>query len=140
MSAVLIASITDLCTADHGNDPAVIAAWTANKSPDPLAEMMAEPDARFFLAESDGRIGAVGCIVSDSQVGLLYVDPAARFAGLSTALLAAMEAEMRAAGTRAARLESTLTAHDFYRARGWEDDGCAPDRFGLACVSMRKAL
>ena len=33
MSRVLTASIIELCAADHGNDPAAIAAWTRNKTP-----------------------------------------------------------------------------------------------------------
>ena len=39
-SKVLCASIIELCTADHNDDEAVIAKWTANKTPDsPQADM-----------------------------------------------------------------------------------------------------
>ena len=33
MSRVLIGSITDLCTADHRNDPEILAGWLRNKTP-----------------------------------------------------------------------------------------------------------
>ena len=34
MSRVLIASITELCAADHGNRADRLASWTANKTPE----------------------------------------------------------------------------------------------------------
>ena len=40
MSRVLIASITELCAADHGNDPKKLAAWLRNKTPDGVREML----------------------------------------------------------------------------------------------------
>jgi hypothetical protein len=36
-SAVLRESISRLCVADHGNDPAILNAWLANKQPETVA-------------------------------------------------------------------------------------------------------
>ena len=41
MSRVMIASITELAVADHKNDPARIASWTANKTEAGIAKMLA---------------------------------------------------------------------------------------------------
>ena len=40
MSEVLIRSITELCAPDHRNDPAAIAAWTANKTSEGVRRML----------------------------------------------------------------------------------------------------
>ena len=140
MSAVLMASIAELCSLDHGNDPAAIATWTANKTPDGVSAMLRNPQAELFVAEHDGAIAAVGCILGGREVGLNYVHPSHRFAGVSRALLAAMETVMQARGTTHAILESTATAHRFYLAQGWVDGGpLHGGRFAQA-YPMSKAL
>ena len=58
MSRVLIASITDLCHADHRGDAGIIAGWTANKVPESVARWVAHPDLVLLVAELDGAIAA----------------------------------------------------------------------------------
>jgi GNAT superfamily N-acetyltransferase len=123
MSATLIASITELCAADHNNDPAAIAAWTANKTHAGVQQMLEKPTNALFVAERDGVVAAVGCVVNGNEIGLNYVHPAHRFRGVSRALLLAMEDEMRRAGTVEGRLNSSATAHRFYLDAGWTDAG-----------------
>lgn len=140
MSAVLTTSITELCSADHGNDPDRIARWTANKTVDGVRAMLTSPQVRLFVAEIDGSVAAVGAIMSDSEIALNYVDPQHRFQGASKALLAAMEEDMRRRGIVAARLSATATAHRFYLDAGWENVG--PPQAGRFIVDrpMRKRL
>lgn len=140
MSAVLVASITELCTADHRDDPAILARWLANKAPDRVAQMLANPGAAFFVAEHDGEVAAVGCINHPDEIGLNYVAPAHRFAGISKALLAGMEEHLRGRGITTAKLGSTTTAHRFYLANGWHDAGPCELDFGLTCQPMEKRL
>ncbi len=123
LSRLLIASITELCTLDHRNEPAAIAAWTANKTPEGVAAMLADAANQLFVAERAGDLAAVGLVRDGQEIGLNYVDPAHRFQGVSRALLAAMEAAMHEAGTVESRLKSTVTAHGFYLANGWTDTG-----------------
>jgi GNAT superfamily N-acetyltransferase len=138
MSEIMTASIRDLCAADHKDDPAAIARWTANKTPAGVAEMLANHDALFFLAERDGAPAAVGSIhLAVREIGLNYVHPAHRFAGVSKALLAALE---DALGPGDARLDSTATAHGFYLSCGWADAGPVGGRFGLTDYPMTKRL
>lgn len=138
-SRVLIASITELCRADHRGDPAAIARWVANKTPESVATMIAAGDVR--LAELDGRLAAVGEIEAGAgKITLNYVDPACRGRDLSSALLAAMEAELAQLGTKIAKLTATATAREFYRKHGWQLAG--PGRAGRWIVGypMEKRL
>jgi GNAT superfamily N-acetyltransferase len=140
MSAVLTASIRDLCTADHRGDPAIISSWTANKTPDAVRKMLANSDLRTFVAERDGSVAAVGAVTTAGEVALNYVAPASRFRGISRALLAFMEADMRAAGIADAKLTSTETAHRFYLAAGWGDSGPVETDGFVPGYPMRKHL
>ncbi len=139
-SVALTRSITELCAMDHKNDRDVIARWTANKTPDGVTAMLANPANAMVVAESDGAVAAVGMLVGDDEIGLNYVHPDHRFRGVSTALLAAMEELMRARGVVTARVKSTLTAHDFYLARGWADDGPIYAGRFIDAYRMRKRL
>lgn len=137
MSRVLIASITELCTPDHANDPQAIVAWTANKSEAGLRQMMAT--AALYVAEREEKIVAVGAIADDT-VTLNYVDPAHRRTGASRALLHALEAALRQRGVTVARLNSTATAHAFYLSQGWLDDASIPPGRFITDFPMHKAL
>ena len=73
-------------------------------------------------------------------MSLNYVDPAARFRGVSKALLAALESELRAAGVVDAKLTSTTTARVFYQAAGWREEATLVDCMGGKGYPMRKQL
>ena len=136
----MIASITDLAVMDHKNDPALIARWTANKTEAGIARMLASESVALFVAERDGAIAAVGAIIEPDTIGLNYVDPAHRFAGVSKALLRGMEDVLRGQGITQGKLNSTETAHRFYLGAGWEDAGAPDDAFGMRDYPMRKQL
>lgn len=129
---VMRRSITELCEADHGNDPAILARWLMNKTPENVAVWIARPDACLLVAVESGAIAAVGMVTDDGEILLNYVSPDARFRGVSRALLAALEARARKRGAGQCRLESTETAHRFYRARGYVEDGEPSGKFGMA--------
>lgn len=140
MSQVLIASITQLCTADHGDDPGAIAAWTANKTPEGVLAMLANPHSLIFVAEREGAIVGVGALSHDGMITLNYVSPEARHTGVSKALLARPESELLQLGHMEGRLEATATAAGFYRRAGWIADG--PQAIGRRVngFPMRKIL
>jgi GNAT superfamily N-acetyltransferase len=140
MSRVMTRSITELCAADHADDPDIVAGWTRNKTPEGVARMLANPQLSMFVAEIDGAIGAVGAMADNDTVALNYVSPDHRRTGLSRALLARMEAEMAARGTQLANLTSTRTALAFYRAHGWQDDGPPEQVFSIPGYPMTKRL
>ncbi|AHD02303.1 GNAT family acetyltransferase [Leisingera methylohalidivorans DSM 14336] len=139
MSQVLIASIRDLCRADHGGDAAKIADWTADKSPAHIRSWIDGP-GRYWLAERGGSAEAVGGLDPDGAVSLLYVSPNAAGRGSGSVLLGHLEAELRRADHSDGRLNATRTALGFYQHHGWQrvdaPEGCC----GTSGVPMRKPL
>lgn len=140
MSAVMTASVAELCAADHHDDPDNIARWVSNRTPDGVARMMARPGHRFFIAERDGDLAAVGAVDAAAMVMFNYVAPWHRFRGVSHALMSHLEQVLKADGHGEARLVSTTTAHRFYLDRGWVDHG-PPEIEGFSTsYPMRKPL
>jgi GNAT superfamily N-acetyltransferase len=130
--AVLRACIVELCAADHCNDPVLMERWLANKQPEIVAGWIARSDNSLLVAvDEDDTILAVGSVTDAGEITLNYVSPRARFRGVSRALLAALEARAAEHGNTACRLHSTETAHRFYLANGYVDDGEAIRKFGM---------
>lgn len=128
--AVLRRSITELCVADHGNDPAILERWLANKTPQIVASWIVKPGNSVLLAVEGEAILAVGAVTDSGEITLNYVAPEARFRGVSRALLAALETRAGKRGNPRCRLHSTETARRFYRAAGYREDGPADGKFG----------
>lgn len=118
-SSVLRRSISELCHADHAGDPAIIAAWTANKTRDSWLNWLAQPGASLFVIEQAAEIIGVGMVDAGGTILLNYVAPEARYQGVSTTLLKAMEDASARRGLATCQLESTKTAQRFYIARGY---------------------
>lgn len=129
---VLRASISELCAADHHDDPEILKRWLANKTPDNLAAWIADPDASMLLAVEGDVVLAVGAVRHDGEITLNYVSPAARFRGASSALLAALEARAKERGNTHCKLLSTETAHRFYLNRGYVGRGEPQHKFGTS--------
>ena len=138
-TAVLRASISALCVADHGNDPQVLACWLANKTPGDVRTWIEGP-GRFVVAEEHGRIVGVGAAMASGDITLNYVLPEARFRGVSKAVLGALEAHLRSQGLTRSTLSSTRTAHRFYRAMGYVDAEIPQVQDGLRANRMFKDL
>jgi len=130
--AVLQASIIELCAADHNHDPVLLERWLANKQPEIVAGWIAQTDRSVLVAvDDDDAILAVGSVNDTGEITLNYVSPQARFRGVSRALLAALEARAAERGNTACRLHSSETAHRFYLANGYIDDGEPIRKFGM---------
>ena len=137
MSAVLIASITELCVADHKNNPDALASWLANKTPAGIAQWFGNPANALLVAERDGELAAVGGYNMARTIILNYVSPRHRFKGVSKAMLGSLETHL---GRGLAHLESSQTARRFYLDAGWEESGPPePHRF-VAGYPMQKLL
>ena len=97
-----------------------------------FAEHLADPDARVFVAEDEGRAVGVASlwirarlnwVTPEAWLPDLYVDPAARRRGHARALLDACAAEARAHGCHRLILESghqRAEAHRLYESFGFE--------------------
>jgi GNAT superfamily N-acetyltransferase len=127
---VMRRSITELCVADHRNDPAILARWLSNKTPEVFVAWLKRPDASLLVAVEDGRILGVGGVTNAGEITLNYVSPDARFRGVSRALLGALEARAVERGNACCTLASTETARRFYQAAGYVAVGPASGKFG----------
>jgi len=128
---VMRRSITELCVADHRNDPAILGRWLSNKTPE-IFRSWIRPGNSLLVAVEDGDILAVGCVTDNGEITLNYVSLDARFRGVSTALLGALEKRAIELGNGECQLESTETARRFYLDRGYVEQGPADGKFGTA--------
>ncbi|CAN5514682.1 hypothetical protein BH11PSE4_BH11PSE4_30550 [soil metagenome] len=128
--AAMRRSITELCGADHHDDPAILGPWLANKTPHHWAEWLGYEPNTVLVAVNDDTVLSVGVVRHDGEITCNYVSPDARFKGVSKAMLAQLEATARASGNDSCNLQSTETARRFYLACGYEQVGLPQEKFG----------
>lgn len=133
-------SIEELCGADHRNDPAILARWLGNKTPEIARSWITQPGNSVLVAVENGTLLAVGSVTDQGEITLNYVSPDARFRGVSRALLRALEARALERGATRCLLTSTETAHRFYRSTGYSEDGPPTRCFGTTGYPMSKRL
>jgi hypothetical protein len=128
--AVIRQSIEELCLADHDGAPSVLGPWLANKTPETVRGWIESNPSGVIGAVSLDGIGGVGGLLPGGKISLNYVAPWARFRGVSKGLVRDLEARAAAQGEAYCSLISTLTAHTFYLALGYEDVGEPVCSFG----------
>ena len=126
---VLRESISQLCVADHGNDPSILNGWLTDKTPEIVAAWAVQERNSLLLAVEGNAVLAVGSVTDAGEITLNYVSPPARFRGVSRALLKALEARATERGNTCCRLTSSETAHRFYLSAGYVDDGAPTGKF-----------
>jgi len=135
------ASITELCIADHRKNPDILRRWLASKTQENVAAWAVTAGSSMLVTVEDDSVLAVGGVRDDGEITLNYVAPRARFRGVSSALLRALEARAVARGAVEMTLLSTETARRFYLSRGYRDIGPSPGKFGTAAsYPMAKVL
>lgn len=140
---VLVRSIREVCADDYADEQQAIAAWCADKTPDRVREWLRDRALHTVVAEGLGDVVGVGQLDrSSGEIRLCYVAPEMVGLGVGSALMEALEAEAGRSGLDRLTLNSTFTAHDFYRALGYEETGePAPCGEGLPDgVPMAKEL
>ncbi|MGA7808730.1 MAG: GNAT family N-acetyltransferase [Bradyrhizobium sp.] len=125
-------SIAQLCGADHHDDRMMLERWLRNKRPDIVVGWAKEEGNSPLVAVDGDAVLAVGSVRDSGEITLNYVAPEARFQGVSSALLAALEARAAARGNARCTLTSTETAHRFYLSRGYVDEGPPRGHFGTS--------
>ena len=144
IAALMRRSITELCVADHHNDPALLDEWLDNKTESDVCQWMEDAATVSLVALADD--GPVGFAMMDSRgnILLMYVSPEATGQGVGDKLLCALEVRARASGLNRLTLESTVNARSFYQKYGFTDasDGSGqPGNAGkLQCRAMEKNL
>jgi N-acetylglutamate synthase-like GNAT family acetyltransferase len=130
--ALVRRSIVELCREDHLGDPLTLEGWLCNKTPANMRAWIESPSTRVYAAERDGRLAGVGAFTAAGDLILLYVDPEARFCGVSKALLDKIEEEARAMRLPRLRLTTSFTARRFFLERGYEVEEEEGDIFDSA--------
>ncbi|MDE1935589.1 GNAT family N-acetyltransferase [Bradyrhizobium sp.] len=138
---LLRASISELCFADHRRNPDILDRWLLSKTPENVAAWADNIGRSLLVAVEDDVVLAVGGVTDRGEITLNYVSPKARFGGVSSALLKALEERAMARGAVRATLLSTDTAHRFYLSHGYQDTGPPQGKFGMAAsYPMAKTL
>lgn len=142
IAAVLRRSITELCIADHNNDPDRIGSWLRNKTEETALSWIDGPGEVLVAVsqESDRQLLGVGMALPAGEVVLNYVDPAARYQGVSKALMRSLESYFIKMGVTRVRLRSTLTAERFYRSIGYIQSDIPLDPGDRASAIFEKDL
>jgi GNAT superfamily N-acetyltransferase len=139
--SVIRRSIAELCSADHGDDPEILARWLSNKTPENVRAWIARQDATVLVALKTDAIVAVGMVTDAGEVLLNYVSPNERFRGVSRTLLKALETRARECGASLSMVESTETARRFYHSNGYVETGAPTQKFGARSgYRMTKSL
>jgi GNAT superfamily N-acetyltransferase len=109
---VIRRSIAELCSADHHHDPAILGRWLGNKTPE-IFRSWIRPNNALLVAVEDRDILAVGCVNDTGEITLNYISPDARFRGISSALLEALERRAMEWDYQRCTVKSTETAGAF---------------------------
>lgn len=136
IATVLRRSIRALCVDDHNNDDAILNLWLRNKTAANVLSWI-QTQTVLVASERDVIVG-VAAASGAGEILLNYVDPSARFTGVSTALLETLEARLAGAGMSVVHLVSTRTALRFYNDRGYSGSGSPQEGTGLAGFPMKK--
>ena len=134
-------SITELCAADHHDDPGTLATWLANKTSQNFLTWLANADNFCVVAESITRVVGVGVLNRRGEILLFYVAPGAQRQGIGKRLHAALEEKAHEWGLASLHLDSTALARTFYESLGYRPSGAPVPRFGvLQCFPYTKQL
>jgi len=83
----------------------------------------------------------VGLLHRSGEIRLCYVAPGAQRKGIGKAIYLALEEQAKAWRLRTLRLESTVSARQFYEALGFRSAGMATPGFGIShCHPYEKQL
>ena len=126
---VLRRSITELCVADHHNDPTTLQKWLENKTVENFHSWLAAESNFCVATESNGEINGVGLVDRAGEILLCYVARKVR-AMAADAQYLGPRGEGSDMGIRQASLGSTVSARSFYERHGYISAGESTCSFG----------
>jgi hypothetical protein len=90
---VIRRSISELCEADHRNDPEILRRWLANKTPEIVGSWIIKPGNSVLVTVDDDSVSLQWARLPTRvrSLSTMYL-PDARFRGVSRAMLTALEA------------------------------------------------
>lgn len=138
---VLHSSITELCSADHHDDPKLLGRWLSNKTREHFLRWLEDDETCLVVFELEGLVKGVALLRQLGEVQLCYVEPGFQRRGIGTSLLAALETQASAWQLQVLRLNSSAGAREFYERAGFRatGDACA-GLGGLTCYPYAKSV
>lgn len=137
---VLHASIRRLCVEDHQNTESTIEFWTANKTEETIRGWVLNDDNLTWVNDQgNGQLGGVAMANNAGHILLLYVAPDLAGRGLGTLLMERLESDLHEHGVAELRADSTRSALEFYKRRGFTWDGSAETFGPLTSYPIKKA-
>jgi GNAT superfamily N-acetyltransferase len=134
-------SITELCLADHQNDPTTLDAWLRNKTSERFIAWLTDEGKCMIVADSGEGVCGVGMVHRTGELGPCYVLPGRQRQGIGTAMLTALEAQARAWGLAKVFLLSTVAARAFYERHGYVATGEGRAGYGITwCYPYEKNI
>ena len=128
---VMRASITELCVADHHDDPATLARWLRNKTTHHFAEWLANPDNHILVAEEGAELSGVASLNRSGELNLCYIRPGRQRCGIGGALLLTLEAQAQLWNLDEIRLVSSSGGRAFYERHGYTSAGAPQAHYGV---------
>ena len=133
-------SIEEGCRDEHRDQPAVLDAWLANKTPATVLGWFSSPTNCALIAESEGQLVGLALLTQAGKVALCYVLPDALRCGVGRALLTELETQARAWNIAKLFLHSPSGASTFFERHGYMNAGKERACFGLDCDLLWKRL
>jgi GNAT superfamily N-acetyltransferase len=134
VSALIIRCLREVNSRDYSPD--IITAMCAHFSPATILQLAGQ--RQMWVAEADGL--TVGTVSRDqNKVYTMFVSPDYAGRGIGRRLLEHIERRAAAAGYDFMETGASITAHDFYRKRGYADARETETEAGLNYI-MRKQL
>lgn len=135
VSAIIRNGLTESNSKDY--PPEVIEHMSAFWTPEKVCEMAAGRTI-YVLEEGNEVVGTVS--TDDEKIFTMFVDPNVHGQGIGTKLMDHAEKAIQMEGHSRVELASSITAHDFYKARGYVDiRETESDEDGLGYL-MQKSL
>ena len=129
--AVLRESITELCVADHQNDPETLDRWLRNKTIEHFHCWLADPSNFLVVATIESVVLGIALVDVRGDIRLCYVRPGRERQGIGRAMLRALEAQACQWRLKEVRLGSSLNARGFYEHHGYRFTGESAPAFGV---------
>lgn len=133
-------SIIECCIDDHNDDPALVAEWLKDKTPENLAAWIAARGSYAVVADADGVIVGIAAFTAVGGITLCYLLPEARRRGIGKALLSALEAEAVRRRLLRLHLASTRAARAFFMRHGYVSSAAAAAATVMQPLPMQKDL
>ncbi|MDJ1634747.1 GNAT family N-acetyltransferase [Rhizobium rhizogenes] len=134
-------------TAAKDYAPEIIEQWAPiTVSADAISRFHKNPENEIrFVAEINGEVvGFAAIILASKELRACCVSPRAVGRGVGRALIAELEHTAKQEGLTILQLDSSLTAHPFYEAMGYQTESRGEHVLGsgqrMFCVHMTKKL